>query len=46
MPGTRPKIKGRIKKLPSDTDVILPGYKYPQSLLNQVKKQRKKNKKK
>ena len=47
MPGTnRPKIKGRIKELPSDTDVILPGYSYPKSLLKQAKKQRKKSNKK
>ena len=45
MPGTKkPKIKGKIKKLPSDTDIIMPGRKYPKSLINQVEKQRKKSK--
>ena len=44
MPNKKPKIKGKVKKLPSDTDVILPGYKYPKRLINQVKKQRKKPK--
>ena len=38
--------KNKRNKLPSDTDVIMPGYKYPKSLLNQVKKQRKTTKKK
>lgn len=40
MPKNKPKIKGKVKSLPSDTDVLMPGYKYPKSLLNQVKKQR------
>ena len=38
--------KAKKKKLPTDTDVILPGYKYPKSLLDQVKKQRKTTKNK
>jgi hypothetical protein len=42
----KPKVRGKVKKLPSDTDVIMPGWTYPKSLLNQVKKQRKTTKKK
>ena len=43
---TKPKIKGKIKKLPTDTDVIMPGYKYPKGFMKQMEAQRKKSKKK
>ncbi len=42
----KPKIKGKIKKLPTDTDVIMPGYKYPKGFMKQMEAQRKKSKKK
>ena len=34
------------KRLPSDTDVIMPGHKYDKSLLDAVAKAKKKKKKK
>lgn len=45
----KPKIKGKIKKLPTDTDIIMPGRKYPKGFMKQMeemRKQAKKNKKK
>jgi len=33
------------KKLPTDTDVIMPGYKYPKGLLDAVNKAKKPKKK-
>lgn len=46
MPNNKPKIKGKIKKLPSDTDIIMPGRKYPKRFEKQMEAQRKKTKKK
>ena len=48
MPGkaSKPKIRGKIKKLPTDTDIIMPGRKYPKSFKKQMEAQRKKSKKK
>lgn len=44
----KPKIKGKIKKLPTDTDIIMPGRKYPKRFMKQMEEMRKatKNKKK
>lgn len=42
--GKRPPSKN--KKLPSDTDVLMPGRSYPNSLKKQVEAQRKKTNKK
>jgi hypothetical protein len=46
MPGNKPKIKGKIKKLPTDTDIIMPGRKYPKGFMKQMEAQRKKTNKK
>lgn len=49
MPTKKKKISKKIftpKKLPTDTDVIMPGRKYPKSLLDAVNKAKKKSKKK
>ena len=46
MPGNKPKIKGKIKKLPFDTDIIMPGRKYPKRFTKQMEAQRKRTKKK
>ena len=46
--GTAKKISKKIftpKKLPTDTDVIMPGRKYPKSFMKQMEAQRKKPKK-
>jgi hypothetical protein len=42
----KPKIKGKIKKLPTDTDIIMPGRKYPKRFMKQMEAQKKKSKKK
>lgn len=42
----KPKIKGKMKKLPTDTDIIMPGYKYPKRFMKQMEEMRKANKKK
>ena len=42
----KPKIKGKIKKLPFDTDIIMPGRKYPKGFMKQMEAQKKRPKKK
>ena len=47
MPGmNKPKPKGKIKKLPNDTDIIMPGTQYSERFRKQMKAQRKKSNKK
>lgn len=41
----KPKIKGKIKKLPFDTDIIMPGRKYPKRFTKQMESMKKPKKK-
>lgn len=42
MPGNRKKVF-TPKRLPSDSDVMMPGYSYPKRMKKQVQSQRKKS---